>query len=124
MDPIAIVAGAGDNVSEPQRVLLSHTSDLGEPDEKGTFVAAAVAAILRARHGVTDMVYFAARDTSPAAYCVDLVAQSEVDVGVIGVRYGAPLRDRPDLWSTGLEFEAAVSRSRWVAVARTVRTPQ
>src|SRR5258706_530184 len=45
----------------PQRVFLSHTSDLGKPDESGSFVAAAVAAVLRARHAVTDMAYFAAR---------------------------------------------------------------
>jgi Domain of unknown function (DUF4062) len=107
MDPIAISGGAGSSASAPQRVLLSHTSDLGEPDEKGSFVAAAAAAVLRARHAVTDMAYFAARDTSPAAYCEDMVAQSDVYVGIIGVRYGSPVRDRPDVSYTELEFEAA-----------------
>ena len=34
--------------------------------------------VLSARHAVTDMAYFAARDTSPAAYCIDMVAQSDV----------------------------------------------
>ena len=46
----------------PQRVFLSHTSDLGKHTEPGSFVAAAVEAVLRARHAVTDMAYFAARD--------------------------------------------------------------
>ena len=48
----------------PQRVFLSHTSDLGKDTEPASFVAAAVSAVLRARHAVTDMAYFAARDTS------------------------------------------------------------
>lgn len=43
--------------------LLSHTSDLGKHTEPGSFVAAAVEAVLRVRHAVTDM---APSDTSPA----------------------------------------------------------
>jgi hypothetical protein len=52
--------------------------------------------VRRARHALADMAYFAARDTSPADYCTAMVAQSDVYVGIIGLRYGAPVRDRPD----------------------------
>lgn len=79
--------------SEPdgrtRRVFLSHTSDLGKPDEPGSFVAAAVAAVRRARHAVTDMAYFAAGHTSPAPTCIETVARSDLYVGIIGVRYGS-----------------------------------
>jgi tetratricopeptide (TPR) repeat protein len=98
---------SGTTASGPLRVFLSHTSDLSKPDESGSFVAAAVNAVLRARHAVTDMAYFAARDTSPAAHCVNMVAQSDVYVGIIGLRYGSAVRDRPDVSYTELEFEAA-----------------
>jgi Domain of unknown function (DUF4062)/Tetratricopeptide repeat len=107
MTPIEIPGRAGITAAVPQRVFLSHTTDLGKHTEPGSFVAAGVEAVLRARHAVTDMAYFPARDTSPAAYCMDMVAQSDVYVGIIGLRYGSPVRDRPDVSHTELEFEAA-----------------
>jgi hypothetical protein len=48
-------AQSGITAAIPQRVFLSHTSDLGKHTEPGSFVAAAVEAVLRARHAVTDM---------------------------------------------------------------------
>ena len=112
MDPLGTAKIGGRMASGPLRVFLSHTSDLGKPDEHGSFVAAAVAAVLRARHAVTDMAYFAARDVAPAATCVDMVAQSDVYVGVIGLRYGSPVGDRSDVSYTELEFEAAGERGQ------------
>jgi len=99
--------GIGITTAVPQRVFLSHTADLGRHAEPGSFVAAAVEAVLRARHAVTDMAYFAARDASSAAACIDMVQQSDVYVGIIGLRYGSPVRDRPDVSYTELEFETA-----------------
>jgi hypothetical protein len=90
MDAIGTVGTGGPAAAVPQRVFLSHTSDLGRHTKPGSFVAAAVEAGLRARHAVTDMAYFAARDTSPAAVCMEMVAQSDVYVGIIGLSYGSP----------------------------------
>ena len=96
MSPTDATRGVG-STAAPRRVFLSHTSDLGKPDESRSFAAAGVAAVLRARHAVTDMAYFAARNTSPAAVCEDMVAKSDVYVGIIGLRYGSPVRDRRDV---------------------------
>ncbi len=96
MDPSNPTRGATSPTAAPRRIFLSHTSDLGKPDEPGSFVAAAVAAVLRAGHTVIDMAYFAARgdpcspvligDTSRAGTCVDVVAQSDVYVDIIGLQ--------------------------------------
>ena len=67
MSPTDATRGSsGSTAATPLHPFLSHTSDLGTPDEPGSFVAAAVEAVLRARHAVTDVAYFAARETSSA----------------------------------------------------------
>jgi hypothetical protein len=84
-----------------RRVFISHTSELGE------FVEAAKSAIIAAGDVPVEMTSFAARDQNPAQVSREAVQSAHVYLLIAGFRYGSPVRDRPELSYTELEFEAA-----------------
>jgi tetratricopeptide (TPR) repeat protein len=63
--------------------------------------------VSRAGDAITDMTYFTAREGTSTAYCEEKVRGCDVYVGLIGLRYGSPVRDQPDISYVELEFNAA-----------------
>ena len=90
------------------RVFISNTSELRNFPARGkSYVAEAERAISAAGHVAVDMADFPAADQPAARLCADRVRGCDVYVGVLGTRYGSPVRDRPEVSYTELEFDAA-----------------
>jgi hypothetical protein len=89
------------------RVFISHTSELQEFPAGGPYVAAVKQAISAAGHVIVDMAEFPAASQPAAQLCAELVRGCDVYVGVLGTRYGSPVRDRPEVSYTELEFDTA-----------------
>jgi tetratricopeptide (TPR) repeat protein len=102
------VADSGGLGDEPRwRVFVSHTSELRDFPAAGSYVAAVERAIAACGHVVVDMADFPAADQAPAELCRERVRGCEVYVGVLGTRYGSPVRGEPEVSYTELEFDTA-----------------
>src|SRR5690349_8574720 len=88
-------SGSGDGAR--WRVFISHTSELRSFPRGTSYVAAVERAISAAGHVIVDMADFPAADEAPAQVCAERVSGCEVYVGVLGMRYGSPVRDRPEV---------------------------
>jgi hypothetical protein len=89
------------------RVFISHTSELRDYPDGQSYVAEVERAVSAAGHVIVDMADFPAADQSAAQVCMDRVRGCDVYVGVLGTRYGSPVRDRPKVSYTELEFDTA-----------------
>ncbi len=81
----------------PLRVFVSNTPGLRQYPVERSFVIAAGQAITRAGGIVLNMAYFTAREDKAAGYRRQQVRRADVHAGIIGFRYGSPLRDEPEL---------------------------
>ena len=88
-------------------MFLSHTSELRDFPRGASYVAAAERAVSAAGHVIVDMADFPAADLPAARLCADRVRGCDVYVGILGTRYGSPVRDKPDVSYTEPDFEAA-----------------
>jgi tetratricopeptide (TPR) repeat protein len=102
--------GAGEGAR--WRVFLSHTSELENYPRGTSYVAAAKEAISAAGHVVVDMSGFPARDQTPARMCAEKVHDCDVYLGLFGTRFGSPVRDRPEVSYTELEFDTATETGK------------
>src|SRR5215831_3465396 len=107
MGGCAVAGSDGSGEAARWRVFISHTSELRNFPAGKSYVAEVEQAIAAAGHVPVDMAGFAAADQTPAQLCADLVRGCDIYLGVLGTRYGSPVRDRPKVSYTELEFDTA-----------------
>jgi hypothetical protein len=99
--------GWGRGRPRPWRVFLSHTGELSRYPTNGAFVAAAERAVKRARHAPVGMDTWTAADSPSVALDIEKLTACDVYVGLIGFRYGSPVREAPSRSYTEHEFDTA-----------------
>ena len=105
--PVNAAVPAGSATEPRWRVFVSHTSELRDFPVGKSYVAAVERAISASGHVIVDMADFPAADLPAAQLCREQVQSCDVYVGVLGTRYGSPVRDLPKVSYTELEFDTA-----------------
>jgi hypothetical protein len=72
-----------------------------------SYVAEVERAVSANGHVIVDMGDFPTADQPPAQLCAERVRGCDVYVGVLGTRYGSPVRDHPAVSYMELEFDTA-----------------
>ena len=113
---VAVLAAEGMSVAVSDapddagwRVFVSHTSELRDFPKRRSYAAAVERAVSACGHVVVDMADFPAADLPAAELCRERVRECQVYVGVLGTRYGSPVRDMPEVSYTELEFDTATA---------------
>jgi hypothetical protein len=105
--PEPLVSSGGFDNEARWRVFISQTAELRDFPAGRSYVAAVERAISATGHVIVDMADFPDADPPTAQVCMDRVRACDVYVGMLGTRYGSPVRDRPEVSYTELEFDTA-----------------
>ncbi|MEJ7596248.1 MAG: SUMF1/EgtB/PvdO family nonheme iron enzyme, partial [Planctomycetaceae bacterium] len=89
------------------KVFLSHTSEMAEHPKEKSFVQAALDAVREARMIAADMQDFPAASMSPQELDTRLLLDCRIYIGILGFRYGMPVRDQRYVSYTQHEFRTA-----------------
>lgn len=89
------------------RVFVSHTAELRKYPTNGSYIDAAERAICGAGHVVVNMADFPSTNAPPADECIRRVQSCDIYIGILGTRYGSPVRNQPEISYTELEYNTA-----------------
>ena len=102
--------------SEQRKVFLSHTSEMAKYPLKPSFVQAAKDAVNEAGFLSDDMQDFPAASMSPVELDTKRLLECDIYLGILGFRFGMPVRDQPQLSYTQHEFRTAKEAGKTLLV--------
>lgn len=88
-------------------VFVSRTGEMAEYPQEGSFAAAALDGIRREGFVGVEMRDFTADPRPPAEVCEKAVRGCDIYLGLLGMKWGSPVRERPEISYTQLEFRTA-----------------